>query len=128
VEPLTDIYETLGDKFEQHLLSMASKDVHLDYFDSPGYSYPSEGFWVSFSNGLNLSHPYATSSSYLVLIGISKEELEYWKSAFGSDPHFQRVLVKTKNGDNRFSVSAHGKRFDIPWGLEWKFPTLRSQI
>ena len=100
MEPLTDIYETLGDKFEQHLLSMASTYVRLDYFDSPGYSYLSEGLWISFSNGLNISHPYATSSSYLVLIGISKEELESWKSAFGSDPHFQSVLVETKDGES----------------------------
>jgi len=99
-DPLTDIHETLGDKFEQHLLSMASRYVRLDYSDLPGYSYLSEGFWISFSDGLNLAHPYATSNSHSVLIGKSEEELESWKSAFGSDPHFQRVLVETEDEES----------------------------
>jgi hypothetical protein len=87
-DPLANMDETLGDKSGQYLLSLISAYVRLDYFDLPSYFFLLEGFWISSSNGLNLSHPYATSSSCLVLIGVSNEELESWKYAFGSDPHF----------------------------------------
>jgi len=99
-DPLADMYETLGDKSGQYLLSLNSAYVRLDYFDSPSYSYLSEAFWISLSNGSNLSHTYATSSSYLVLIGISNEELESWKCAFDSDSHFQRVLAETEDRES----------------------------
>ena len=99
-DPLADMDETLGDKCRQYLLSLISAYVRLDYFDSPSYSYLSEAFWISLSNGSNLSHTYATSSSYLVLIGISNEELKSWKCAFDSDSHFQRVLAETEDRDS----------------------------
>ena len=99
-DPLADIYETLGDKSGQYLLSLISAYVRIDYFDLPSYSYLLEGFWMSSSDGLNLSHPYTTSGSCSVLIGISNEELEYWKYAFGSYPHFRTVLVEIEDEES----------------------------
>ena len=99
-DPLADMYETLGDKSGQYLLSLISAYVCLDYFDSPSYFYLLEGIWISSFNGLNLSHPYATSSYCSVLIGISNEELESWKYTFGSYPHFRTVLVEIEDKES----------------------------
>jgi hypothetical protein len=130
-DPLADMDKTLGDKSGQYLLSLISAYVRLDYFDSPSYSYLLEDFWISSSDGLNLWHPYATSSSYSVLIGISNEELESWKYAFGSYPHFWTVLVEIEDKESvmvsQYQLWENGLTYLGDWDRNFQLCVLKPR-
>ena len=130
-DPLADMYESLGDKSGQYLLSLISAYVCLDYFDSPSYFYLLEGIWISSFNGLNLSHPYATSSYCSVLIGISNEELESWRYAFGSDPHFRTVLVEIEDEESvmvsQYQLRENGLTYLEDWDGNFQLCVLKPK-
>jgi hypothetical protein len=128
-DPLADMHETLGDKSGQYLLSLISAYICLDYFDMPSNSYLLEGFWISSSDGLNLLHPYATSSSCSVRIGISNEELESWRYTFDSDPHFWTVLVEIKDEESmmvsQYQLRENGLMYFDDWDKNFQLSILK---
>nr|GAT46648.1 TY3B-TY3B protein [Mycena chlorophos] len=93
-DPLKNMYEELGPRFEEKLLKLASAQVHLQ--EDPEVpdtltAYPSE----LGDSSPPVSH-YCTSRGYSVLVGISDDELQSWVSAYQEDPHFSRVLADWK--------------------------------
>jgi hypothetical protein len=109
---------------------MAS-NVCLDYSDSVGYTYLSGDFWISFSDKSNLSHTCTISNSYSVLIGISNEELESWKFAFDSDPHFWRILTKTEDRKSvmvsQYQLRENGLIYLVDWNGNFRLCVLESK-
>lgn len=88
-EPLRNMYEELGDRFEEKLLTVASNFVKQEEEDTPDYS---TNIPDSLDNNLPINSTFSTSNSYSVLVGITDHELGEWKAALTTDNLFGKVL------------------------------------
>lgn len=84
-DPLKDMYQELGDRFEEKLLQVASKHaVSLLEEQSETRS----TLEVETSN----SATYSTSAYHSLIVGFSDAEYEKWRVGYRKDKHFKEVL------------------------------------
>ena len=113
-DPLKDMYDELGDKFEEKLLNIASKFVNATA-ETPEYSCTvSDGLEIPLPEGGNLVQNYATSSTYSVLVGMNADDLKDWKKAYTTDHLYSKVL-KASQIDN--DEAGHYTQYQIRDGL-----------
>src|ERR1700730_12457996 len=91
-DPLLNMYEELGERFEEKLLRVATRYISSeeDYDGQDPLS--SESVEVLTSEGHTLTMPYQTSRSYSILISIDCKELEKWRIGYSQDSHFSKIL------------------------------------
>jgi hypothetical protein len=97
-DPLKNMYEDLGPKFEEKLLTVATRFVHGE--DSVGEYNVIHLGPVPIDESGELNSNYVTSRSYNILIGMSEKELTEWASAYSLDPHFSEVIKGLKKETN----------------------------
>jgi hypothetical protein len=90
-DPLKDMFEELGEKFEEKLLKVASKFASSEDLP-PSKEIDLGEIELLLPSGEQSTTTYRTSSSYSILIGISSEEIELWRNSYKQDPHFSEVL------------------------------------
>ena len=99
-DPLKNMYNELGDKFEEKLLNVASKFVNATT-KTPEYSCTvSDGLEIPLPKGGNLVQNYATSSAYSVLVRMNTDDLEDWKKAYTTDNLYSKVLRASQIDNN----------------------------
>src|ERR1700743_1370493 len=89
-DPLKNMYDDLGPKFEEKLLTVATRFISSQEVDADDVSIHLGD--ISLDSDEELSVPYISSQSYNVLVGISGAELNEWRAAYSEDPHFSQVL------------------------------------
>src|ERR1700721_2579324 len=113
-DPLKDMSDELGDKFEEKLLNIASKFVNATA-ETPEYSCTvSDGLEIPLPEGGNLVQNYATSSTYSVLVGMNADVLKVGKKAYTTDNLYSKVL-KASQIDN--DEAGHYTQYQIRDGL-----------
>jgi hypothetical protein len=94
-DPLLNMYEELGERFEEKLLKVATQ-----YVSSMEESWDSSislgEIDIPLHDGNSTTLDYHSSESYTLLIGISQEEMQKWKDAYLLDPHFSKILQTLK--------------------------------
>lgn len=90
-DPLRNMFEELGQRFEEKLLTVAAKHVCSE-FESEHCSKNLGDCELDLEDGSTLQIPYAAAQNYSILIGVSPQELAEWSSGYLEDQHFSRVL------------------------------------
>lgn len=100
-DPLKNMYEELGPKFEEKLLQVAAHHVSDEERIEPSnLSLKIEtSMFSGQDNSIDLD--YITSASYSLLVEIIPEEMEKWKQAYFEDPLFSEVLKVWKKGNDQ---------------------------
>ncbi len=88
-DPMKDMFEELGNKFEDKLLSVASRYVQQNEA-SESSRYTSK-FELSTEQG-TIETDYHTSSVYNVLVSLPKDELEEWQNGYNNDELFSKII------------------------------------
>ena len=100
-DPLRDMYSELGPRFEEKLLTVASRFVSaLDSLDQDSHAFSLPHVTVDLPDRLSLPVDYQTSSSYSVLVSISNDERFRWTEGYSKDSHFSKVLQGWKKESN----------------------------
>ena len=86
-DPLKNMYEELGERFEERLLRVASKHA-ISIIDEDSTTSSA----ISINNTEAITEDYSTSAYHSIVIGFSDKEYEKWKTAYKKDKHFQEVL------------------------------------
>ena len=89
-DPLYAMYEELGPRFEEKLLTVASHYLDSEMDDWPDLN--ATTFTVSHPHLISSHDSHHTSSSYNVLVSISPEDLEKWRTGYDNDPAFQSII------------------------------------
>ena len=94
---LRDMYEQLGEWFEERLLTVASNFVQIkDRVDDGNIC--NDEVRVENQEGIESSIMIPTSQNYSVVVGISEDELRKWKDDYEKDNHFSTVLKSLRQG------------------------------
>jgi hypothetical protein len=93
-DALRNMYEELGPKFEEQLITVASNFATELLSEIPDYVYEGHNM-VEFPlmDGKPFCQNYYSSTSYSILVGLSPEELNIWKEAFTTDETFSKVIT-----------------------------------
>jgi hypothetical protein len=92
-DPLRNMYQELGAKFEEKLLKVAANYAVTEVEEIPDYVYSSsQPLDVSLPGGQIIHQDYYSSTAYSVLVGMAEEEITAWKGAYASDKLFSRVI------------------------------------
>ena len=93
-DPLRDMFEELGPKFEEKLLTVATRfaETELQYEDDS----TSTNIRLILPNSNEVDVPYSTSRSYSTIVQISEAESSEWRNAYSKDPHFGLVIESAK--------------------------------
>jgi hypothetical protein len=97
-DPLKNMYDDLGPKFEEKLLTVAARFIHSQ--ETLGADHSMDLGDISLDLEEELIASYVTSQSYNVLVGIPEQELKDWTAAYFKDPHFAKVLKGWKKEAN----------------------------
>jgi hypothetical protein len=97
-DPLKNMYEDMGSKFEEKLLNVATRFIHAQ--DSLGEINSVDLGEIPLDNEQEMIASYVASRTYNVLVGISEEELNVWATGYLDDPHFSKVLKGWKKETN----------------------------
>ena len=84
-DPLRDMYDELGERFEEKLLQVASKHAISLLSEQSATC-------ASLEVHTSSSEDYSTSAYHSLVIGFSSKEYEKWKAAYLKDRHFKEVL------------------------------------
>lgn len=98
-DPLRNMFEDLGQHFEEKLLTVAAKYAITSYKVEDSSKTIGE-VELDFEDATVIRLPYTSSQNYTVLIGISPGKIKDWASAYEKDPHFTRVLKDWKGEKN----------------------------
>lgn len=99
-DPLRDMYAELGERFEEKLLTVATRFVQAeDKASISDFQLDAGSVAIASESGV-IEVPYITSSAYSVLIGLSETEIGQWVQAYKTDPHFSEVLRDWKKEAN----------------------------
>ena len=96
-DPLRSMFEELGPKFEEKLLTVATRFAETKLLcedDSTPTSIP-----LTLENSEEIEIPYLTSQLYSTMVQVDEREFLKWKDAYTKDPHFALVLEDTKEND-----------------------------
>jgi len=110
-DPLKDMYSTLGSRFEEKLLKVASNFVAQESGEIADYS-------LIIPDTLELKLPddsptfsdYHTSENYSIITSISSDELERWKSAYETDPTVSKILKDDEDEESSETFSQYQVR------------------
>ena len=97
-DPLCNMFEELGPKFEERLLTAATRfaeaELYLEH-DNTSTDIP-----LRWENEEEIRIPYLTPRSFSLTVQIDDQEVQKWKNAYAKDPHFIQVLEgRKKDGD-----------------------------
>jgi len=88
-DPLRNMYQELGAKFEEKLLKVAANFAMTEVEEIPDYVYSgSQPLDVFLPGGQIIHQNYYSSTAYSVLVGMAEEEIAAWKGAYASDKLF----------------------------------------
>ena len=96
-DPLRNMFEELGPKFEEKLLNVAARFAEAELLledDSLSVKVP-----LALSDGKEIEIQCSTSQTYSTTVQINKQELLKWKSAYAKDPHFKLVVESKTKGE-----------------------------
>ena len=92
------MFKELGPKFEEKLLTVATRfaeaEILLEY-DNTLVNIP-----LNLDGGREVGIPYQTLRSFSTTVQIESREIQNWKDAYASDPHFSQVLENQGKGGN----------------------------
>jgi hypothetical protein len=88
-EVLVDMYKSLGERFEEKLLTVASNYANIKQLSDTDEA----NFSISYSiKDMDISLNYHTSRSYSIIVNWNKKEKEEWILAYHNDSHFSKVI------------------------------------
>lgn len=96
-DPLRSMFEELGPKFEEKVLTVASHFAESELLlksDSKCLDLS-----LSLEDGKEVTIPYETLRSYSTTIEINEEEIRKWKNAYAHDPHFNLVYKSNEEDE-----------------------------
>ena len=105
-DPLRNMFEELGPKFEEKLLDVAMKfaEAELQLEDNS----LSAKVPLSLSDGKEVEIHYSTLQTYSTTVQIDEQELRKWKDAYAKDPHFKLVIEsKIRNEETGLTFSQY---------------------
>ena len=96
-DPLRNMFEELGPKFEEKLLNVAARfaEAELQIEDNSTHM----KVLLGSTDDKEIGIQYLTSRSYSTMIHIDKRELQEWKDAYAKDPHFSLVINSKTQGE-----------------------------
>lgn len=97
-DPLRNMFDELGPKFEERLLTVATRFVETEEDTTLDIENLETSIKICLDNGHKIEVPYTTSKAYSIIIGLAPEEITRWREAYLKDGHFQKVLY-SKNSD-----------------------------
>jgi len=131
------MYSTLGSRFEEKLLKVASNFVAQESGEIADYS-------LIIPDTLELKLPddsptfsdYHTSENYSIITSISSDELERWRSAYGTDPTTSKILKDDEDEESgetfsQYQVRENGLIYFEDWNGNHRLvvpSTLRVEI
>ncbi|KAF7366187.1 TY3B-TY3B protein [Mycena venus] len=89
-DPLKNMYDDLGPRLEEKLLTMATRFVRAE--PESGHEDTVTLSDIPLDHDEVLTSLYTTVRAYAVVIGISSDEIREWTAAYREDPHFVKVL------------------------------------
>lgn len=99
-EPLKDMYEELGERFEERLLKVATNFVRQEEDTEPDYFIMlPESLNIQFQDDSLLTQDYITLNSYALVVSMKEEELDEWTEAYKKDRTFSKVLKAATNDE-----------------------------
>ena len=96
-DPLRNMFEELGPKFEEKLLTVATRfaEAELQYEDDR----MTTNIRLNLTDSNEVDVPYSTSRSYSTIVQVDETELSEWKSGYSRDPHYSLVLESAKKDE-----------------------------
>jgi hypothetical protein len=91
-DPLKNMFEELGPRFEEKLLTVASRFVATEEDSTLEIDNHMTSVKIILEDGGSINIPYSTAKAYSILIGLAPSETERWRTAYQLDPHFNKVL------------------------------------
>jgi hypothetical protein len=99
-DPLRNMYDALGERFEEKLLKVATNFVVQESIDSVKHSkILTDALEVQLPDRTPMATDYHTSEAYSTIISISAEELNSWKEAYQKDPLLSQILKAEEEDD-----------------------------
>ena len=97
-DPLREMFEELGPRFEEKLLTAATRfaesELHLED-DNTSLSIP-----LNLEGEGEVRIPYLTPRSFSTIVQIETQEIQDWRDAYTRDPHFRQVLENKRKEEN----------------------------
>lgn len=100
LDPLKNMYDELGDRFEEKLLSAASSYINSQDNEALALHTEESCIKVPLPTGMEADVLYSSSAYFMTLIGISPDEVEQWRQGYMEDPHFTKVMEAFRTEDN----------------------------
>ena len=101
-DPLRDMFEELGPKFEEKLLTVAARfaesELQLEE-DRTTVNLP-----LTLPNGEEVNIQHLTSKSFSTTVHVSESELHEWRNAYLRDPHF-KLVCESRSGDKNTNLT-----------------------
>ncbi|HXP51692.1 MAG TPA: reverse transcriptase domain-containing protein, partial [Bacteroidia bacterium] len=99
-DPLMNMYDELGSRFEEKLLKVASKYINSQEHPTSDVKTYFGEIEVLVPDGEKISTEYHFSKSYNILIHVSPQELGKWKIAYSQDSYFSQILETLRLEEN----------------------------
>jgi len=105
------MYSTLGSRFEEKLLKVASNFVAQESGEIADYSrIMPDTLEFNLPDDSPTFSDYHTSENYSIITSISSDELERWKSAYESDPTTSKILKDDEDEESSETFSQYQVR------------------
>ncbi len=98
-DPLRNMYEELGDRFEEKLLTVGTKYIKTEYrIDPSTFSVDLGEVTIENMEGTSCAHArLATAKHYNILIGVDDHELARWRQAYEEDSLYRDVIASQQD-------------------------------
>ncbi|KAF8981324.1 hypothetical protein BDQ17DRAFT_1438475 [Cyathus striatus] len=91
-DPLRNMYEELGPRFKEKLLTIATHFAHFEIEDHTPCSTWFIDTEITLEDGTTIEQVEHISKCYTTLIRFNKSEMTKWRKAYEEDNHFKEVL------------------------------------
>lgn len=96
-DPLRNMYEELGSKFEERLLTVGSKFIASESSKQEDFAIQLGDIPLVHGSDIIGSTRISSARSYSLLVGLASEEIEEWRKGYSADPHFAEVLASLQD-------------------------------
>ena len=102
-DPLRNMFEELGPKFEERLLTVATRFIESELQLEEDNAIHS--IYLPSAGDREIVIPYSTSQSYSTIVRLDQEEIREWKNAYARDPHFNMVCKNKAEKEGLIDVT-----------------------
>ncbi len=89
---MQNMFEELGERFEEKLLTVGSKFVASEAITQEDLAVDLGQIPINHGEKVLASTRLLSAQNYSLLVGLDSKEIEDWRMAYQEDPHFSKVL------------------------------------